>query len=140
MPTLTATPTPRPTAVPTATPTATPTPQGGVPPFQPVTGSVVTNCRVSDAPQGVGVSKFPAGTSTVYIVFDYAYMAGEEVEIRVYDNVGRLLFQKVRTLSGDGTVSIRLSVGEEGFAAGRYLVNFYKGGGVIKTVIWDVET
>jgi hypothetical protein len=85
------------------------------------------------------VSEFPAGTSTVYIVFDYAYMAGEEVEIRVYDNVGHQLFGEVRTLSGDGTVSIKFSVGGEGFAAGRYLVNIYKGGGVIKTVIWDVS-
>jgi len=135
------TPTPMPTAAFTATPTAvppaTPTPQAGLP-FQPVAGSVVTNCRVSDAPEGAGVSEFPAGTDTVYIVFDYAYMAGEEVEIRVYDEVGHLLFQEVRTLSGDGTVSIEFSVEEGGFVAGRYLVNVYKGGGVIKTIIWDV--
>jgi hypothetical protein len=134
----TATPTATCTPLPTAVPTATPTPQAEVP-FRPVTASVVTNCRVSDAPQGEGVSEFPAGTSTVYIVFDYAYMAGEEVEIRVYDNVGHQLFGEVRTLSGDGTVSIKFSVGGEGFAAGRYLVNIYKGGGVIKTVIWDVS-
>ncbi len=134
--TVTATPTATSTPAPTVVPTATPTPQGEVP-FQPVTASVVTNCRVSDAPQGEGVSEFPAGTDTVYIVFDYTYMVGEEVEIRVYDNVGHLLFQEVRTLSGDGTVSIEFSVGG-GFAAGRYLVNIYKGGGVIKTIIWDI--
>jgi hypothetical protein len=143
MPTATPTPVPTveptatPTPVPTVEPTATPTPQSEVP-FQPVSGPLVTNCRVSDAPEGEAVDKFPAGTGTVYIVFDYAYMAGEEVEIRVYDNVGNLLFQEVRTLSGEGTVSIEFSVGEEGFAAGRYLVNIYQGGGVIKTIIWDI--
>ena len=84
------------------------------------------------------MSEFPAGTGTVYIVFDYAYMAGEEVEVRVTDNVGNVLFDEVRTLSGDGTVSISVSAGEGGFAAGPYLVNIYQGGGVIKTIIWDV--
>ena len=84
------------------------------------------------------MSEFPAGTGTVYIVFDYAYVAGEEVRIQVSDNVGNVLFEEVRTLSGDDTVSIAFPAGGEGFTAGRYLVNIYQGGGVIKTVIWDV--
>jgi hypothetical protein len=148
-PTLTATPSPMPTVTPTSTPpatptpmptaepTATPTPQVEVPP-QPVPGSSITNCRVSDAPQGAAMGEFPSGTRKVYIVFEYAYMAGEEVEIRVYDSVGKVLFDKVRTLSGDGTESIGFSVGGGGFTAGRYLVNIYKGGGVIRTIIWNV--
>jgi hypothetical protein len=115
----------------------TPTPQAEAP-FQPVPASLVTNCRVSDAPQGAAVAEFPAGTGTVYIVFDYAYMAGEEVGIKVYDNGGNVLFDEARTLSGDGTVSITFSVGEGGFAAGRYAVNVYHGGGLIRTIIWDV--
>ena len=141
------TPTPTSTSAPTSTPTSTPTPTPMPPveptvtpaaqaeaPFQPVPASSVTNCRVSDAPQGAAVSEFPAGTGTVYIVFNYVYMAGEEVGIKVYDNVGNVLHEEVRTLSGDGTVSIAFPAGGEG----RYLVNIYQGGGVIKTVIWDV--
>ena len=143
--TLTATPTLTPTATLTATltptptvePTITPTPQAEVP-FQPVPASSVTNCRVSDAPEGAAVDEFPVGTGTVYVVFDYAYMAGEEVGIKVTDNVGNVLFDEVMTLSGDGTASIPVSGGEGGFAAGPYLVNIYKGGGVIRTIIWDV--
>jgi hypothetical protein len=115
----------------------TPTPQAEAV-FQPVPVSMIANCRVSDAPQGEAVAEFPAGTATVHIVFDYAYMAGEEVEIRVYDSAGNVLFDELRTISGDGTVSIAFSAGEGGFAAGRYLVNIYQGGGVIRTVIWDV--
>ena len=84
------------------------------------------------------MSEFPAGAGTVYIVFDYAYMAGEEVGIKVTDNVGNVLFDEVMTLSGDGTASIPVSGGEGGFAAGPYLVNIHQGGGVIKTIIWDV--
>jgi len=93
---------------------------------------------VSDAPQGAAVPEFPAGTGKVYIVFDYAYMAGEEVGVKVTDRAGHVLLEEVRTLSGDGTVSITFSAGGEGFTTGRYLVNIYQGGGVIKTIIWDV--
>jgi len=133
----TAKPVPTPTPTPKVEPTATPTPQVEVP-FQPLPASSVTNCRVSDAPQGAAVPEFPAGTGKVYIVFDYAYMAGEEVGVKVTDRAGHVLLEEVRTLSGDGTVSITFSAGGEGFTAGRYLVNIYQGGGVIKTIIWDV--
>jgi hypothetical protein len=143
----TATPTPLPTAtstpLPTATPTPlppakpTPTPQVEVP-FQPVPASSVTNCRVSDAPGGAGMTEFPAGTGTVYIVFDYAYMAGEEVVIRVYDSSSNnVLFEESKNLSGDGTECITFSA-DGGLAAGRYAVNIYHGGSLIKTVIWEV--
>jgi hypothetical protein len=142
----TSTPVP-PTSTPTSTPvppTSTPVPPTSTPtaqavaPFQPVPASLVTNCRVSDAPQGAAVATFPAGTAKVYIVFDYAYMAGEEVGIRVYDNSGHVLFEATRTLDGEGTVSISFAVGGGGFAPGRYLVNIYRAGGVIRTMIWDV--
>lgn len=148
-PTLTATPSPMPTATPTSTPpatptpmptaepTATPTPQVEVPP-QPVPDSSITNCRVSDAPQGVAVGEFPSGTRKVYIVFDYAYMAGEEVMIRVYDSVGNILLDKVMTLSGNDTKSISFSAGGGGLAAGRYLVSIYKNQVVIGNITWDV--
>jgi hypothetical protein len=123
--------------MPTAEPTATPTPEVEVP-SQPVPGSSITNCRVSDAPHGAAVREFPYGTETVYIVFDFAYMAGEEVEIVVFDSVGNVLFDEVRTLSGGDTESIPFSVGEGGLAAGRYAAKVYHGGDVIKTIIWDV--
>lgn len=148
-PTLTATPSPTPTATPTSTPTATPTPvpteepaatptpQVEVPP-QPVPDPSITNCRVSDAPQGAAVGEFPSGTRKVYIVFDYAYMAGEEVMIRVYDSVGNILLDKVMTLSGNDTKSISFSAGGGGLAAGRYVVTFYQDARMIRTIIWDV--
>ncbi len=138
-PTATSTPVPTPTKAPTPTaaPTATETPQAEAP-FQPMPASAVSNCRVSDAPAGEEVPEFPVGTKRVYVVFDYAYMAGEEVGIKVTDNVGYILLEEVRTLSGDGTVSIPVPAGEGGFAAGPYLVNLYQGGGVIRTIIWEV--
>ncbi len=133
----TLTPTPTPTPMPTVEPTTAPTPQAEVP-FQPLPASSVTNCRVSDAPEGAGVAEFPAGTGTIYVVFDYAYMAGEEVGIKVTDNIGHVLLEEVRTLAGDGTESIPVPAGEGGFTAGPYLVDIHQGGGVIRTIIWDV--
>jgi hypothetical protein len=123
--------------VPTQVPTVTPTPQAEVP-FQPVPASVVINCRVSDVPGGGSVAQFPAGTKKVYVVFDYAHMADEEVGIKVTNRVGNVLFQEVKILSGDGTKSVGVSAGGGGFTAGRYLVNVYHGRGVIKTIIWHV--
>jgi hypothetical protein len=146
-PTLTVTPSPTPTVAPTSTPTATPTPMPTAEPTatpqvevpsQPAPDPSITNWRVSDAPGGAAVVEFPSGTGTVYIVFDYAYMAGEEVEIRVKDSVGNILLNEVRTLSGNETESISLSVGGGGLAAGRYVVNFYQDERVIRTIIWDV--
>jgi len=93
---------------------------------------------VSDTPEGVAVPEFPAGTEKVYVVFDYAYMAGEEVGIKVADNIGHILLEEVWNLAGDGTESISVPAGEGGFTAGPYLVNIYQGGGVIKTITWDV--
>jgi hypothetical protein len=94
---------------------------------------------VSDAPGGGAVSQFPTGTKKVYIVFDYAYMAGEQMGIRLYNNSGNVLSEKVKTLSGDGTESIGFSAGGEGFAVGRYAVNIYDGNWrVINTAIWDI--
>jgi hypothetical protein len=142
----TATPTPVPTATPTPMPTATPTPMPPAEPTstpqvevpsRPMPASSVTNCRVSDAPGGAGRTEFPAGTVKVYVVFDYAYMAGEEVMVRVYDNGGNVLSEKTRTLSGDGTESVTFSAGG-GLAAGRYAVNIYHIGSLINTVIWEV--
>ena len=139
-PTPTATPTPVPTdtPIPTPTPEPTPTPQAAGP-SQPVAlNPVVTNCRMSNAPGGAEMTRFPAGISTVYIVFEYAYMADEEVGVKVTDSVGNVLLEEVKTLLGSGTESIPIRAGEGGFAAGRYLVNLYRNGGVIKTIIWEV--
>jgi hypothetical protein len=148
-PTLTATPSPTHTVTPTSTPTATPTPMPTAEPTatqtpqvevpsQPAPESSITNWRVSDAPGGARVGEFPSGTRKVYIVFDYAYMAGEEIEIKVYDSVGNVLLDEARTLSGGDTASIPFSAGGGGLAAGRYVVTFYQDARVIGTIIWDV--
>ena len=45
--------------------------------------SRITNLRLSDSCGGPGMILFPAGTETVYLVFDYSDMHGEEMRIAV---------------------------------------------------------
>jgi hypothetical protein len=44
---------------------------------------LITNFRLSDSCGGPGKDLFPAGTETVYLVFDYSGMVGEEMRIAV---------------------------------------------------------
>jgi hypothetical protein len=75
------------------------------------------------------VAEFPAGTKKVYVVFDYAYMAGEEVRVGVsevaamlssmrpgpYPGMGQNPFPSGQArgdspLAGTGWISIRAGV------------------------------
>jgi hypothetical protein len=44
---------------------------------------MITNFRLSDSCDGLGQILFDAGTETVYLVFDYSNMHGEEMRIKV---------------------------------------------------------
>ena len=112
-------------------PTATPSPT-------PIWGNI-TDVRVSDTPGGPSMTLFPSGTSVVYVVIDYYEMHGERYRIRVYDNVGTVLFEGVRTFTGSGTESIEVSPPEGGaLPDGRYGTNLYSGMFPIKTIIWEI--
>ena len=103
-----------------------------------------TNIRMSDAPNGPEVTKFPSGTAVVYYIFDYTDMEAEELKVRVYDNVGNIIFEQTKTYSGSGTESIAISPSEGAFADSRYVTNLYLGGyteegfALAKTIIWEV--
>jgi hypothetical protein len=164
--TLTSTPTPTPTATPTATPTPTgtllptPTPTSTLTPTSTSTPTAtstntatptptstpkepvplqVSNVRMSHTPYGLPVTHFPPGTTVVYVVFDYADMQNDEIRVRVYDNVGDVLFEQVKAYTGSGTESIEVLAPEGGaFPEGRYVTNLYTFVFPIKTIIWDV--
>lgn len=103
-----------------------------------------SNIRMSDAPDGAEVTHFPSGTAVVYYIFDYTDMEGEELKVRVYDNVGNIIFEQTKTYSGSGTESIAISPSEGVFADSRYVTNLYLGGyteegfALAKTIIWEV--
>lgn len=93
---------------------------------------------MTDTPGGSAVTQFASGTSVVYVVFDYSDMQNDEIRVRVYDNVGNVLFEQVKVYTGSGTESIAISPEVEAFADGRYLTNLYSGLFPIRTIIWDV--
>jgi hypothetical protein len=73
------------------------------------------------------------------VVFDYADMQNDEIRVRVYDNIGNVLFEQVEAYTGSGTESIEVWAPEGGaFPGGRYLTNLYTFVFPIKSIIWDV--
>ncbi len=107
------------------------------------------NIRMSDAPDGEAMTHFPSGTEVVYFIFDYTDMEGQDIKVRVYDNVGNILFEQVKTYQGSGTESIAIRFEKGAFPDSRYVTNLYLGGyteiapeqeGFVlaKTIIWEV--
>jgi len=112
-------------------PTATPSPT-------PIWGDI-TDVRMSDTPGGPEMILFPSETSVAYVVIDYYGMHGERYRVRVYDNVGTLLFEEVKAFTGSGTESLEVSApGGGAFPDSRYVTNLYSGMFPIKTIIWEV--
>ncbi|MBC8248051.1 MAG: hypothetical protein H8E90_00100, partial [Anaerolineales bacterium] len=155
------TPTPTPTSTPTATPTGTTTtvtatPTATATPAETVatrlywylplvvkdnsSTPIVNNVYMSDTPYGPPVTQFPSGTTVVYVIFGYSYMQDDEVRIRVYDQMGDILFEQVEAYTGSGTESIEVSGPGEAFADGWYVTNVYSNSSLfpIETILWEV--
>lgn len=98
----------------------------------------VTSAHLSDTPDGPPMTQFPSGTAVVYAIFEYADMEGEAVRVRVYDNYGSILFEQTQNYTGSGTESVATAPGEGVFSDGQYVTNFYLGGYVARTIIWNV--
>ena len=98
----------------------------------------MANVRLSDAPAGQAMTQFSSGTAVVHAIFDYADMTGEQIKVRVYDNIGSILFEQTQSYTGSGTESVATSLKGGGFPDGRYVTNFYLGEYVSRTIIWDV--
>jgi len=99
----------------------------------------VTGARMTDTPDGTEMTQFASGVSVLYVVVEYSEMHNEEIMVRVYDNVGTVLFEQVQSYTGSGTESIEVSpAGGGAFPDGRYVTNLYSGLFTIKTIIWEV--
>ena len=99
----------------------------------------ITSAYMTDAPNGAEMALFPSGISVVYLVLQYTDMQNNEITVRVYDNVGNVIFEKIRTYTGVGTESIEIYMAGRGaFPDGRYVTNLYSGRFPIKTIIWEV--
>jgi len=88
----------------------------------------LTNVRMTDTPGGTAITKFPVGTSVVYLVFDYADMQGEEWQTVVYHGPPPAMYDEAEIYSGSGTASIAISPDGGIFLEGLYATNLYRGG------------
>ena len=101
---------------------------------------MVSNVHMGDAPYGPPVIQFPSGTTAVYVIFSYSGMQNDEIRVRVYDQVGGILFEQVQAYTGAGTESIEV-LGPGGvFADGWYVTHVYSYSDLfpIETILWDV--
>ena len=76
---------------------------------------MITNLRLSDSCDGDPIDLFPAGTETVYLVFDYSDMHGEEMKIAVEGPKfnAEAEFPEVTKSSGWTTVTYSEETGEQ---------------------------
>ena len=134
-------PTVPPTTVPPTSqpPTATPLPPTATPvPVNPV----ASNLHMSSSAGGGPVGSFPAGTGTVYAVFDYSNFTGQKLGLRAHDPRGNQLFDSgLQPYQGSGTQSFPVSAPGGAFPGGRYTTVLYGGEfeGPIASIFWQVE-
>lgn len=94
---------------------------------------------MSLTPGGPAQTDFPAGTDTVYVVFEYTDFVSENVRIVVSDYKGSLVFDETRTFSGRGVASVPVTLEEGPFPDGLYVTTLYFAGQYFtRAVEWTV--
>ena len=101
--------------------------------------SGITNLHMSDSCDGPDMILFSAGTETVYVVFDYSDMHGEEWRIKVMDIVGVALYNETHSYTGSGTECITIAHTSGPIPAGTYQTQIYSGLFPSKTLYWYVR-
>ena len=103
---------------------------------------MLSDLHTSSSAGGGPVGSFPAGTGTVYAVFNYSNFTGQKIGLRVHDAQGQELFNSgLQPYQGSGTQSFAVSAPGGSFPAGSYLTVLYGGefAGPIASIFWQVE-
>ncbi len=99
---------------------------------------LITNLRMSDSCEGPAMLLFPDGIETVYVVFDYSDMQGEERRISVADGV--TLYDATHSYTGSGSECIEVTHTSGSIPSDTYRTQIYAGGLLpIKTQLWHVR-
>lgn len=99
----------------------------------------ITNLHMSISPDGPPKEEFIEGTRTVWAVFDYANMEGNEVGIDTYEGDYRFDESPRVSLTGSGTKAISVThYLAAGFPPGQYRVHVVKDGLVDGIENWSV--
>lgn len=104
----------------------------------------IANFRMSNSPYGPLVTRFPVGTSVVYVCFDYYDLQGDEIRIRVDDGLdeeGKVinLYDRTASYTGSGTESLEVPYEDGGFTPGAYNTVLERGGLLADSQIWHVN-
>lgn len=98
----------------------------------------ITNLRMSVSCEGPDMFLFPDGTETVYVVFDYSDMHGEERRIKVADGV--TLYDATHSYTGSDTECITVTHTSGPIPPDTYQTQIYAGGLLpIKTLLWHMR-
>ncbi|GEM_PF-639238 len=98
---------------------------------------VITDLHMSDSCDGPDMTLFPAGTETVYVVFDYSGMQGQEKRVAVADGV--TLYDVARPYTGAGTECITVTHVAGSIPPGTYRTQIYEGSYPVMTKLWHVR-
>lgn len=102
----------------------------------------VKNFRMSDSTTGAAMTNFPSGTSTVYVIFDYADMQNETLTVKVYGPGGVVLYEKGKSYTGSGTEAIPITASGGAFAdstsTNPYVSQRIASLGLAQSIVWTV--
>jgi len=99
----------------------------------------ITNLHMSDSCNGTNIILFPFGTGTVYVVFDYSGMQGEEWQIVVTGPDGVALYDEPHSYTGSDTECITVTHTSGPIPPGKYVTTIKAGDYPIKTIYWYVR-
>jgi len=111
------------------------------PGVQQATVAGIVNLRMSNTPYGPPVTQFPAGTTTVYVVFDYYDTNNTPIRVVIYPPSGPpAIFEQTQTYNGNGTASVSApgSFPPDPPPAAYYVTNVYVAGQYADGVEWRV--
>jgi hypothetical protein len=101
--------------------------------------NIIANLHMSDSRDGPAMILFPAGTQTVYVVFDYYNMqGGQPYRIAVTDS-GVTLYDAAHSYTGSGTECITVTHTSGPIPPGTYATRIFAGGYPVKTTLWHVR-
>jgi Tol biopolymer transport system component len=115
-------------------------PQALQPTLPPAERPRITDLRMSDTPGGAAVTAFGRSTDVVYAVFGYTGFQDTPVMVRVYDGVGRVVFETTKRHTGSGTQAVAIAAPAGRFGEDFYLTNIYFGPELLQaaSVEWTV--
>ena len=99
----------------------------------------ITNLHMSDSLDGPPTLLFPVGTETVYLVFDYSNMTGEEWQIVVTDAGGNALYDETHSYTGEDIECIPITHTSGPIPSGKCHTQIKLGAFPSKSLLWYVR-